>query len=44
MDEAVREIVAAFEQKTAAIQTMTQPQLLDMDVRDNEWCSGPIWE
>ena len=28
----------------AAIQIMTQPQLLDMDVRDNEWRSGPIWE
>jgi multiple sugar transport system substrate-binding protein len=27
----------------AAIQIMTQPQLLDMDVRDNEWRSGPIW-
>jgi hypothetical protein len=28
----------------AAIQIMTQPQLLDMDVRDNEWRSGPIWD
>ena len=28
----------------AAIQILTQPQLLDMDVRDNEWRSGPIWE
>jgi multiple sugar transport system substrate-binding protein len=27
----------------AAIQIMTQPHLLDMDVRDNEWRSGPIW-
>jgi multiple sugar transport system substrate-binding protein len=28
----------------AAIQIMTQPQLLDMDIRDNEWRSGPIWD
>ena len=28
----------------AAIQIMTQPHLLDMDVRDNEWRSGPIWD
>jgi multiple sugar transport system substrate-binding protein len=28
----------------AAIQIMTQPQLLDMDVRDHEWRSGPIWD
>jgi multiple sugar transport system substrate-binding protein len=28
----------------AAIQIMTQPQLLDMDVRDNEWRSGRIWQ
>jgi multiple sugar transport system substrate-binding protein len=28
----------------AAVQIMTQPQLLDMDVRDNEWRSGRIWE
>jgi hypothetical protein len=27
----------------AAIQIMTQPQLLNMDVRDHEWRSGPIW-
>ena len=27
----------------AAIQIMTQPHLLDMDVRDKEWRSGPIW-
>jgi hypothetical protein len=23
---------------------MTQPHLMDMDVRDNEWRSGPIWQ
>ncbi|MGH6903727.1 MAG: ABC transporter substrate-binding protein [Geminicoccaceae bacterium] len=28
----------------AAIQIMTQPQLLDMDVRADEWRSGPIWD
>jgi multiple sugar transport system substrate-binding protein len=28
----------------AAIQDLTQPQLIEMDVRDNEWQSGPIWE
>jgi multiple sugar transport system substrate-binding protein len=28
----------------AAIQVMTQPQLLDMEVRDNEWRSAPIWD
>ena len=28
----------------AAIQIMTQPHLIDMDVRDNEWRSGPIWD
>jgi multiple sugar transport system substrate-binding protein len=28
----------------AAIQILSQPQLLDMDVRDNEWRSGPIWD
>jgi multiple sugar transport system substrate-binding protein len=28
----------------AAIQILTQPHLLDMDVRDNEWRSGPIWQ
>jgi multiple sugar transport system substrate-binding protein len=28
----------------AAIQIMTQPQLLDMDVREEEWRSGPIWD
>jgi multiple sugar transport system substrate-binding protein len=28
----------------AAIQIMTQPHLMDMDVRDNEWRSGPIWQ
>jgi multiple sugar transport system substrate-binding protein len=28
----------------AAIQILTQPHLLDMDVRDNEWRSGPIWD
>jgi multiple sugar transport system substrate-binding protein len=28
----------------AAIQIMTQPQLLDMDVRDNEWRSALITE
>jgi multiple sugar transport system substrate-binding protein len=28
----------------AAIQIMTQPQLLNMDVRDNEWREAPIWE
>jgi multiple sugar transport system substrate-binding protein len=27
----------------AAIQVMTRPHLLDMDVRDNEWRSGRIW-
>jgi multiple sugar transport system substrate-binding protein len=27
----------------AAVQIMTQPQLLDMDVQANEWRSGPIW-
>jgi multiple sugar transport system substrate-binding protein len=27
----------------AAIQTMTQPHLMDMEVRDQEWRSGPIW-
>jgi multiple sugar transport system substrate-binding protein len=26
-----------------AIQIMTQPHLMDMDVRDNEWRSGEIW-
>ena len=26
-----------------AIQLLTQPHLMDMDVRDNEWRSGPIW-
>jgi multiple sugar transport system substrate-binding protein len=26
-----------------AIQILTQPHLMDMDVRDNEWRSGPIW-
>jgi multiple sugar transport system substrate-binding protein len=28
----------------AAIEIMTQPQLLEVDVRDNEWRSGPIWD
>ncbi len=28
----------------AAIQDLTQPQLLNMDVRDHEWQSGPIWD
>ena len=28
----------------AAIQILTQPHLMDMDVRDHEWRSGPIWE
>jgi multiple sugar transport system substrate-binding protein len=28
----------------AAIQTLTRPHLMNMDVRDNEWRSGPIWE
>jgi multiple sugar transport system substrate-binding protein len=27
----------------AAIQIMTEPHLMDMDVRDQEWQSGPIW-
>jgi multiple sugar transport system substrate-binding protein len=27
----------------AAIQILTEPQLLDVEVRDNEWRSGPIW-
>ena len=27
-----------------AIQILTQPHLMDMDVRDNEWRSGPIWD
>jgi len=27
----------------AAIQIMTYPHLLNMDVRDHEWQSGPIW-
>jgi multiple sugar transport system substrate-binding protein len=27
----------------AAIQIMTQPHLLDMDLRDHEWRSGQIW-
>jgi hypothetical protein len=26
----------------AAVQIMIQPQILDMDVPDNEWRSGPI--
>jgi multiple sugar transport system substrate-binding protein len=28
----------------AAIQIMTHPHLLNQDVRDHEWQSGPIWE
>jgi multiple sugar transport system substrate-binding protein len=28
----------------AAIQIMTQPHLMNMDVRDNEWRSSPIWD
>jgi multiple sugar transport system substrate-binding protein len=28
----------------AAIQILTRPHLMNMDVRDNEWRSGPIWE
>jgi multiple sugar transport system substrate-binding protein len=28
----------------AAIQTLTQPHLMNMDVRDHEWRSGPIWD
>jgi multiple sugar transport system substrate-binding protein len=28
----------------AAIQTLTQPHLMNMDVRDQEWRSGPIWQ
>ena len=28
----------------AAIQILTQPHLLDMEVRDHEWRSGPIWQ
>ena len=28
----------------AAIQIMTHPQLMNMDVRDQEWRSGPIWQ
>ena len=27
----------------AAIQLLTQPHLLNQDVRDQEWRSGPIW-
>jgi multiple sugar transport system substrate-binding protein len=26
-----------------AIQIMTHPHLINMDVRDREWRSGPIW-
>jgi multiple sugar transport system substrate-binding protein len=28
----------------AAIQSLTQPHLMNMDVRDQEWRSGPIWQ
>ena len=28
----------------AAIQILTQPHLMNMDVRDHEWRSGPIWD
>ena len=28
----------------AAIQILTQPHLMNMDVRDQEWRSGPIWQ
>jgi hypothetical protein len=28
----------------AAIQIMTRPHLMNMDVRDHEWHSGPIWD
>jgi multiple sugar transport system substrate-binding protein len=28
----------------AAMQILTRPQLMNLDVRDNEWRSGPIWE
>ena len=28
----------------AAIQILTRPHLMDMDVRDNEWRSAPIFE
>jgi multiple sugar transport system substrate-binding protein len=27
----------------AAIQILTQPQMINMEVRDHEWQSGPIW-
>ena len=28
----------------AAIQILTRPHLMNMDVRDHEWRSGPIWD
>ena len=28
----------------AAIQILTQPHSMDLDVRDQEWRSGPIWD
>jgi multiple sugar transport system substrate-binding protein len=28
----------------AAIQILTRPHLMNMDVRDHEWKSGPIWD
>ena len=28
----------------AAIQILTRQHLMNMDVRDHEWRSGPIWE
>jgi multiple sugar transport system substrate-binding protein len=28
----------------SAIQTLTRPHLMHMDVRDNEWRSSPIWD
>jgi multiple sugar transport system substrate-binding protein len=28
----------------AAIQSLTQPHLLGLEVRDHEWQSGPIWQ